>query len=532
MSRLRSLLRPRDSRGFSLIEVSVALVIFGISIAALVPLLITAVKASTVSKMETQAKQIGISRLEAMRNLPYWVAFDNGQYRDVLDIYFRDRVVNGALEANDPCTARAFVSATNSYRCTINPVPDFPQFTQVVDTQFLDADRAVVAPPANYNARATVVDRPAAQMLGVTITTTWQAPTGPKSSTLTSHITNTAPAEKQLQTRAEATAVTVSSYLLGEPSEFQVIGGSFTADGALSTAASAAVSAVGARASLSSGASTTGAEVVNSAPADAATRTDSKSGGSWAGLGCSVACFGPSEVRGNTSALVSSGVPLVSTPSDMATARLQRGGGAQGFSFTNADASQRDVALQLHATQPMVGFGTSGSAGDSVASASGRLEGTKSPVAAAAIAAASSARLRLLPTTFAPEGVVQLELHSAQINCTSSAGSGSPSSSWTATVWVYSNGSYVSYPISSTSAAQLPDPSTISVTTSLSLDHWIDSWFAATSAMPVSESTGRVAKGTVSSVVSILTQPTRPGDPSSAVSVELGRLGCLVEDNR
>lgn len=532
MSRLRSILRQSDSRGFSLIEVSVALVIFGISIAALVPLLITAVKAAAVSKMETQAKQIGLSRLEGMRNLPYWVAFDNGQYRDVLDIYFRDRVANGALEANDLCTARGFVSAKDSYRCTINPVPDFPQFTQVVDAYFLDADRAVVPPPANYNARATVVDRPPTQMLGVTITTTWEGPTGAKSSTLTSHITNTAPAEKQLQLRAEATAVAVSSYLPDEPSEFRVIGGSFTADGALSTAASAAVSAVGARASLSSGASTTGAEVSNSAPADAATRSDWNSGGSWAGLGCSVACLGPSEVRGNTSALVSSGVPVISTASDIATARLQRGDGTQGLSFTNADGAQRDAALQLHPTQPMVGFGSGGSAGDIVASVSGRLEGTKSPVAAAAIASASSTRLRLLPTTFAPDGVVQLELHSAEVSCTSSAGSGSPSSSWTATVRVYSNGSYISYPVSSTSAAQLPDPSTVDVTAFLSLDHWIDNWFAATSAMPVSESTDRVAKGTVSSVVSILTQPTRPGDPSSAVSVELGRLGCLIEDNR
>ena len=88
LSRLRG--RPASDEGFTLAEVITALMIFGVIAAALIPMLISATRLATIAKLSTQAKQLSVERVESMRNLPYYVAFDNGQYRDILDIYFRD----------------------------------------------------------------------------------------------------------------------------------------------------------------------------------------------------------------------------------------------------------------------------------------------------------------------------------------------------------------------------------------------------------------------------------------------------------
>ena len=105
LARLRR--RENFDDGFTLAEVITALMIFGVIAAALIPMLISATRLATIAKLSTQAKQLSVERVESMRNLPYYVAFDNGQYRDILDIYFRDLQVAGGLEVNDPCTARA-----------------------------------------------------------------------------------------------------------------------------------------------------------------------------------------------------------------------------------------------------------------------------------------------------------------------------------------------------------------------------------------------------------------------------------------
>ena len=126
LSRLRG--RPASDEGFTLAEVITALMIFGVIAAALIPMLISATRLATIAKLSTQAKQLSVERIESMRNLPYYVAFDNGQYRDILDIYFRDLQAAGALEANDPCTARAFIAASSTYRCTINPISGYAKF--------------------------------------------------------------------------------------------------------------------------------------------------------------------------------------------------------------------------------------------------------------------------------------------------------------------------------------------------------------------------------------------------------------------
>ncbi len=265
LSRLRG--RPASDEGFTLAEVITALMIFGVIAAALIPMLISATRLATIAKLSTQAKQLSVERVESMRNLPYYVAFDNGQYRDILDVYFRDLQAAGALEANDPCTARAFIAASSTYRCTINPIFGYAKFRQQIDVQFLTAERVVVVPRATYNARLSNMDIPISSLLGVTVTTSWDAPGGAKSSVLRTEIANSSPAARQVVSAAGATALKVAS-TLSSGQVVQLQAGMFNADGALSTAASAAHSTVGAQAGYLSGTTVQGAAASASAPAD------------------------------------------------------------------------------------------------------------------------------------------------------------------------------------------------------------------------------------------------------------------------
>lgn len=541
LSRLRG--RPASDEGFTLAEVITALMIFGVIAAALIPMLISATRLATIAKLSTQAKQLSVERVESMRNLPYYVAFDNGQYRDILDIYFRDLQAAGALEVNDPCTARAYIAASYTYRCTINPISGYAKFRQVIDVQFLTAERVVVVPRATYNARLSNLDIPISSLLGITITTSWDAPGSAKSSVLRTEIANASPAARQVVSAAGATALKVAS-TLSSGQVVQLQAGMFNADGALSTAASAAHSTVGAQAGYLSGTTVQGAAVSASAPAD-------ENGGSSAAgtqrldpANCFPVCFGNSSVTGDTWSKVSTGLPIVSTSASPAEGRLLRSDVSDegGVAFSNATLGEQDSALMLNTTRPMVFF-TDGASGDITAQGSGYLAATKNPNSVRAHASAYTRRLRVLPTTFASDGLIRVRLNSASIDCNNVGAAGVVTAAWDVTVSWYSNGSYVSQTLTQASATGLPDPSTIVVLSdnpltigvdeSRRLDFWIDSWQGMFNGSPVVESTGRLARASLPSVFSVTTKPTRgAAEPASALGVEVGVLTCMAEDLR
>jgi prepilin-type N-terminal cleavage/methylation domain-containing protein len=540
LSRLRR--RHASDEGFTLAEVITALMIFGVISAALIPMLISATRLATIAKLSTQAKQLAVERVESMRNLPYYVAFDNGQYRDILDVYFRDLSAAGALEVNDPCTARAYVAASATYRCSITPIPGFSKFRQVIEVQFLTSERVVVTPRATYNARLSNLDIPASSLLGVKVTTSWDAPGGAKSSILRTEIANVAPAERQVVSAAGATALKIASSL-SSGQVVQLQAGMFNANGALSTAASAAHTTVGAQASYLSGNSVQGAAVSASAPADDSPATATAGTKRLDPSSCYPVCFGNSSVVGNVQAKVSAGVPIVSLSTSKAEGRLLRSdvGDEGGVSYNNATLAEQDSALMLNTSRPMVFF-TDGSAGDVTAMGSGYLSATKNPNTVHAYAYAETRRLRILPTSFATDGLVRVRLDRASVDCDNNGGVGTVTADWQATVSWYSNGSYVQR-ILTPSSAGLPDPSTIPVLSdnpltigvdeSRTLAFWIESWGGMSSGSSVVESTGTLARGGLPAVFSVTTKPTRGvADPSSALGIELGVLTCTAEDLR
>ena len=97
MSRSRNsgslrILRPRQDAegGFSLIEILVAITLLGLLGAAIVPMLITGLRASVIAKLDTGAKNLSQQRFELMRNLPFRIAYDPAISTgvDMLDTYY------------------------------------------------------------------------------------------------------------------------------------------------------------------------------------------------------------------------------------------------------------------------------------------------------------------------------------------------------------------------------------------------------------------------------------------------------------
>ena len=139
----------RGDDGFALIEILVSLGIFLVVMTALLPQLIVGIKSTATARMVTQAKGVTQGQLERMRNLPFHVARDAGEYLDVLDFYYRDTVApsTAATCRSDgryvaPATGwRGYVAGTA--RCDYEPqtgpmyryvAPAAHGFTVVVNT--------------------------------------------------------------------------------------------------------------------------------------------------------------------------------------------------------------------------------------------------------------------------------------------------------------------------------------------------------------------------------------------------------------
>ena len=529
MSRLR---RTAGEDGFSLVEILVSITIFGIAATAVLPLLLAGIRGGTHAKLTTQAKNIGQERLELMRNLPYYVAQQNGDYRDVLDIYYRDLANPGTVASGDPCSSRRYESATLSYVCAV-PATTIggAVFNQTVRSTFVNSAGAAVAPRAGYNSQATSADAPASNLLDVVITTTWTQGGESRDFVLRSRIANTASETPLITSKARASAVKVSS-TTADGAVLQLEAGIFSADGSKSTASSASATAVGAYGSLSSGTDVKGAEVSLSAPPDDVVSTPVSVSAAVLGTDCTFLCFGDTKVRGVGSAKVSNRVPQVGIDGATTglTAELARTGssGDRGFDFNNTDLAFAGAALGVSAL-PLVSAGGSGS---SIASATGSLDAasTGSTSVTSKVSAASQT-VQLFRTSSAPDGVVQLQLTSSSLTCVDGASRG-VSASWEAEVRVHRATGYETYVVKP-GGASLPSPSTIITSTGFSLDKYISSWSGLVgAASSVAQTATAGVSGDIPSVVTVLTQPTRFGDPQSVINVTLGSLSCAAEDNQ
>ena len=543
--------RPSEE-GFSLVEIMIALTIFAIVAIATAPLLIGGLKAGRAAQLNLQGKALAQERLELMRNLPYHVARQNGQYLDVLDLYFRDLQPTGTLATNDVCSARSYDAATATYSCSITGLgADYAVFRQVVKATFLDFQRNTVVPRPGYTSQTAGADTPASSLLGVAVTTSWTQAGKSSSYTLRSQIANSQADASSIKAGLRAAALTITSEVTGGDI-LQFEGGLVSGEGSLTTGSTANLNVTAARAGYASGLSVAGAGISVSAPPFESGTSPSETVGLKLGGTCDFSCFGQTAVTGNQDASVGSGLPQVSRSSSPAVGALRRTGSNTYRGFTYGNVSLAGAAPSLRLSGPMVSGGVGGTS--DVLSGSGWLDATGTGSTSVRANAAGAVNvLELFPTSFAPQGIVRIVLTSASLTCSSGGGTGAVTATWSGVLsyWRQTGGTsaaptggYVDRVLQPGGAA-LPALSTLVLRadtdangtvvggSDVPLSNWVQAWAAMTDAAQAVTSSGRRASGSISAIVSLLTAPTRgAAAPTSAINLSVGALKCDAEDNR
>jgi prepilin-type N-terminal cleavage/methylation domain-containing protein len=88
---MRSMVRDRDAqRGFTLIEVVVAIAIFSIVTLGVVPLLAISMKAGASSRTSSIAEEVARDAMERIRGVKYFTSYDAKPNKrvDLLDLYY------------------------------------------------------------------------------------------------------------------------------------------------------------------------------------------------------------------------------------------------------------------------------------------------------------------------------------------------------------------------------------------------------------------------------------------------------------
>lgn len=534
-----------DEEGFTLIEIMVAMGLFLLVVVSTYPLLIGGLKASSLARANLQGKALGQERLERLRNLPFHVDQQNGLYIDLLDTYFRDATPGtGTLASGDACSGRSYDATTFTYTCTLDDTrlgAPYANFRQTVESQFIKADRTVVTVPTTYNSQSATYDSPVSNLLSVVITTTWSVGGRTKSFVVRSQIVNAASTGTTVESGISVEPLSISSTTTaGDTLRFD--GGLVNTTGSLTDASTVTLIGTAAQAALSSGASATGASVAASAPTAAGSPAapTPDTGSKMLEGTCVLVCFDTSSVGGDQTVAVTNGLPQVSRSNNPFTVALNHG--SNGFTYNNVALAQPSppVSPPVPVADPallLVGSMVSGVAsGGQAFSSSAYLDSSGIGTTSITNGAASSlSMLTLFPTTFAPNGVVRVQLSNEQLGCRAGGGSSSvTTATWTGKVDYWgADGSYHSIDLKPGGTA-LPDPSTTFVQSGVPLSRYVAAWTALTSASNVPVATGLAtqAKGSIPAVLTITTGPTRASDPTSPISLVMGAMSCNAKDAR
>jgi len=541
----RALSRRAEDRGFSLVEVMVALSLLTISAAAAVPLLLSAASASRTSKFVTQAKGLAQQRVEQMRNLPYHVDAAPAYPRvDLLDLYYPNlTAASGTTLLN---VASGYVTTQTRlaeepasgpfYRTVVSAASlgsDFTRFRQVVDVQYLTNTRAPVTPASTYDRQAQGNDVPPSLYVGVTVITGYLKP-GSSGTTSTyklyTQISDSSIAAAEVASQARASALRLTSQLDG--GQLVNEAGIVNAEGSRANGASASFSAQGGTMFQNPGVTVTGAELVRGAPPDLGTASATLGRRSLVnGDACTVTCLGVTRVD-NGLVSVSGSLPRVGTESAPVTAGVVRD--VYGVRFSNAPTL---ATLALRANEPLVFM--SEVTGNDLALGTAYLDATANGTGhlAKSVATAKTQLVQMFPTTFTPagRGVVEVELRSSSLSCL--AGTGGPTATGTFEAYVsyysWATKSYVTLPViknGGTDVLSALDPATIQVGPTQFLSDYVGTWSNLTSARTTVAGTS--VTSALEGIVSITTVATRTNDPTSTIGVRIGSLSCYAEDTR
>lgn len=574
----------RDEReaGFTLIEVMVALGVVTLVLLALVPQLVVGIRSTGLSREMTQTKGIAQGQIERMRNLPFHVAREAGQFVDVLDRYYPNASTSPTsptctgADGNavpPPTAATGFVSGTGA-RCAYEPPagsafyrvveqrthPAMGTHTIVVDTQFLSdgTPPAAVSPDAAYNSQTTGKDNPPSNQIGITATVFSHRFPSRRPVTLYTQIASQPPPFTRLRARAGVRALEVGSATWDGTAvvPLSLSAGVLNIAGSVSTASKITMSRGAVTATRGTGATAYGLSAVDAAPPEQTVPLRSAGAGAIS-EGCPLACWGGSDLG---AALVSSndGLPRVGSASAPATSVLS-GSTNRGFSFGNAVAnSDYDATLGLAgspisvlrldtaATRSPLSVPRCASPGTAYVAGAGFVTTTATGVESCA--AASTTVAELFPTATAPNGVVRLELVAASASCQVQGTTHAPTTAYDYQLVVQ----YWDNAMGGTGGYRSVGPVTRATTTDLlagvdlttpagggkQLGDYIASWSSITPDRVKTVAAANVAEINIPGVVTISSQPTRPdttvtdGTTPSVVSLTMGALSCYAEDRR
>ncbi|NYD57668.1 hypothetical protein BKA08_001906 [Nocardioides marinisabuli] len=544
--------------GFTLVEVIVAIGIVMTLLVAVLPQLIGGIKATDLARSSSQAKGLATSELERMRNLPFQVEPNAGNFVDLFDRYFHDltpavapQCTAGDQHVPPGLASTGYVDA-DAGRCDWepdgafyrvvrtttgpHPDPDLEGFVVVTATQFLDAQTPPgwKEPRPGYDTETTGSDVPASSQVGVTVTVLRDRPSDRSPVTTYTQIARSYQTRTQVRATADATALEVGVKL---PGPTDTDGNAVSATGALlhldaSLVASSRVDLAGAGLTASAGtgenAGTTRA--TGTAPPDTALTWSSSTSNDLIGTDCVVVCWGGGETSGTWTPATADGLPGIGTPTAPVGVALKTPSAGAGFALRVGMGDSPDYLPGLGVTNPLVrmrdGDVTSGMTGcqPSLDNGSLRLHSAgwahttdhRTGGGADACAATHSAEVSVLPlANGGPRVTVQLRSAYARCQVTGPGHVANPPSyGFTADVKVYGPASTTTPVLSrtltsSTSSDTLPDPATVMVG-DRPLSTWIDSWSAASPGAGITTVVGDgVVRVDIPSVVSILTQPLR-----------------------
>ncbi|MDP3894872.1 prepilin-type N-terminal cleavage/methylation domain-containing protein [Nocardioides sp.] len=577
--------RAERDAGFTLIEVIVAIGILGLVVVTVLPQLVFGIRANDLARSNTQAKGLVQAELERMRNLPFHVAPDAGDYVDVLDRYFRDLVAPSTTPSCGtsshwavPLAGWTGYVASGGTRCPWEPAsgafyrhvrtapatitnPDLTGFVIVTDTRFLSnsTPATVITPPTGYTTQVTGRATPPASQIGVTVTVFATRRTAHTPVSSSTQIGREDLAESRMSSSVAVSAielgtgtvdqlpVTLSAGLVHLSSSLT---GSSQARGTLSSALTG----------LGTGQQAGGATASVSAPPAATVASDSQADGRLDASGCALVCWGATQQSG-MAASATEALPNVGSPSaPLMTAVTDLTNG--GLSLAGGDGATYRPALSLSLPLARVDTGSGIKTGVSTACTTAETGGTArvaaagwlrttsptdtvAPTLVEACGVARTSRLSILPTSFAPSGVVRVSLDRASVRCAVSGGAHTASATYdySAVVERWSASGYVTVatvvPGATTDVLAAIDLESVALGDGHGmLGDYIETWSAITVAGVAVQQASGVATLDLPGVVDVVTRPTRVDatglapDVTSAVSLSLGNLACSATDDR
>lgn len=593
---LRRVLRGRgfstslldEEGGFSLIEVLIAFLVLTVVLLGTVPLFYAGIRSTLIAEMDTSGKNLAQQRIEQMRNLPFHVDVNDPpakpsvcwtdtartnpeagavdcDYRDMLDTYYRS--LTAATSTSTPGFVSEVAARTSDepagafYRFVVSSFPGFSGLRQTIATQFLDVNRNPLT-PSSYNSQVTGQDFPRSRLVGVTMVTTWGVYNLDKKFVTFTQIAEGKPAPPVVTLQARSTAFRVTGGMPrpapDAPAPLLALeAGISSSDGGITSGATASTQLQGSFASIAPGVRADGRSAGATAPPNSTVFDDERtpyslidglleSSPSCLTSDC-VAFSHTSQVK-NVVAATTGGQVIVASPPSPATGRVRSNStnGALNLGFRNRpeDTSMPgfDIARMLvridetdtgaHAAVGSTHLVSTGGVGHS----------------AEARASASTQTIKLVPTTFAPDGVVQLTLTSATLTCQTTGAAGTATADFSATVRYLRYNSITNqndYVTNAVNDEQVVSPltaallSSVQITTNpgglanlVPLSSYVDSWGSLTAATSTISSPPRSVKSNLNGIVNVTTKPVRLTDPDSGVAVQVGNLSCVAEDQR